>query len=76
MEVKQPKIMGFRQQGTVPLNRSVALGNMDIQDEQDKEDETLRHRKRTRSMIGWAFEDLDELGSRKFGILVKERARV
>ncbi len=31
--------MGFRQQGIVPLNGSAALGNMDIQDGQDKQNE-------------------------------------
>ena len=38
--------------------------NMDTQDEQDKEDETLLHRKRTRSMIGCSFEVIHDHGNR------------
>ncbi len=49
---------------------------MDRQDEQDKEDETLLHRKGTRSMIGWAFEDIHAPGSGFFGVLVQQWARV
>ncbi len=55
--------MAFREQGHVPLNRFVALGNMDRQDRQDKQDEKLLHRKLTRSMIGCACEVIHELGS-------------
>lgn len=48
--------MAFREKAHVPLNRLVALGNMDIQDGQDKQNEKLSRGKRTRSMIGCSFE--------------------
>ncbi len=38
------------------LNRLVALGNMDRQDEQDKRNETLLRGKWTGSLIGCSFE--------------------
>ena len=43
------------------------------QDIQDIEDETLRHRTLTRSMIGCAYDVIHELGS-SLGYLVVEKA--
>ena len=46
--------MACQEQEPCPLNPVfyIYLLNMDTQDGQDNEDETLRHRKRARSMIG------------------------
>ena len=68
--VKQRTLMAFREQGHVPLNRFVSLGNMD---RQDKQDEKLLHRKLTRSMIGCACEVIHELGSGFLESLLKKR---
>ena len=62
--------MAFREQGHVPLNRFVSLGNMD---RQDKQDEKLLHRKLTGSMIGCACEVIQELGSGFLESLLKKR---
>ena len=48
--------MAYREKAQVPFNRLVALENMDIQDGQDKRNETQLRGKRTRSMIGCLFE--------------------
>ena len=45
----------------MPLNRVVILRNIDRQDRQDKQDEKLLHRKLTGSMIGSAFEAIQNL---------------
>ena len=63
--------IGSRDQ--VPLNRLAVSGNMDRQDGQDKQDQTLLHRKRTPSMIGCAFEEIHELGSGFLESLLKTR---
>ena len=46
---------------------------MDTQDRQDKQYETLLHRKLTRSMIGCVFEVIHEPGSRFWESLLKHR---
>ena len=43
---------------------------MDTQDGQDKEHETLRHRKQARSMTGWVLEVIREPGSGNWEICV------
>ena len=53
--VKQRVLMPIGSKGHVPLIRFAALLNIDAQDRQDEQDKTLRHRKRTGSMIEWAF---------------------
>ena len=57
----------------MPLNRFVALVNIDRQDRQDKQDEKLLHRKLTGSMIGCTFEVIHELGSGFLESLLKKR---
>ena len=47
--------MPIGSKGHVPLIRFAALLNIDAQDRQDSQDKTLRHRKRTGSVIEWAF---------------------
>ena len=65
--------MAFREQGHVSFNRFAALGNMDRQERQDKQDEKLLHRKLTGSMIGCACEVIHELGSGFLESLFKKR---
>ena len=65
--------MAFREQGHVPFNRFVALGNID---RQDRQDEKLLHRKLTGSMIGCACEVIHEPWERVFGILVQEKVMI
>ena len=65
--------MAFGEWGEFPLNRFVALGNIDRQHRQDKQDEKLLHRKLTGSMIGCAFEVIQELGSGFLESLLKKR---
>ena len=55
--------MAYREKAKVPLNRLVALGNMDIQDEQDKKNETLLRGKRIPSMIACSFEVIHGQGN-------------
>ena len=52
------------------------LLNMDTQDRQDKQQERLRHRKQTRSMIGWVLEVIQEPGSGFWEIRVGTEAMV
>ena len=52
------------------------LLNMDTQDRQDKQHERLRHRKQTRSMIGWVLEVIQEPGSGFWEIRVGTEAMV
>ena len=47
--------MVYQEQGPCPIKPVFYLLNMDTQDRQDKQDEKLLHRKRTRSMIQCAF---------------------
>ena len=49
---------------------------MDAQDRQDKRHETLRHRKQTRSMIGWVSVVIQEPGSGFWEIRVGTEAMV
>ena len=60
---KQGTFMAYAEKAHVPLNRLVALGNMDIQDGQDKQNEKLLRGKRTRSMIGCSFEVIHDHGN-------------
>ena len=55
--------MAYREKAKVPLIRLVALGNMDIQDGQDKQHETLLHGKRIPSMIACSFEVIHGRGN-------------
>ena len=55
--------MAYREKAHVPPNRLVALGNMDIQDEQDKWNEKLWRGKWTGSMIGCSFEVIHAHGN-------------
>ena len=48
--------MAYREQGPCPVKLVFYLLNMDIQDGQDKQNETLLRGKRTGSMIGCSFE--------------------
>ena len=61
--VKQRSFMAFWEKAHVPLNRLVALGNMDIQDGQDKQNEKQLRGKRTGSMIGCSFEVIHDHGN-------------
>ena len=53
--VKQRVLMPIRSRGHVPLIRLAASLNIDTQDRQDKQDETLLHKKLTGSIIECAF---------------------
>ena len=55
--------MACREQGPCRAKPVFYLLNMDAQDRQDKRHERLRHRKQTRSMIGWVSEVIQEPGS-------------
>ena len=55
--------MACREQGICPVGPVFYLLNMDTQDTQDIQDETLRHGKRARSMIACVFGVFHELGS-------------
>ena len=61
------------EQGPCPVKPVFCIGNMDTQDRQDKQDETLLHRKLTRSMIGCVFEVIHERGSGFWESLLKHR---
>ena len=60
---KQGALMAYREKAQVPLSRLVALGNMDMQDGQDKQPETLLHGKRISSMIGCSYEVIHDHGN-------------
>ena len=60
--------MAYREQGPCRVKPVFYELNMDTQDRQDKEHETLRHRKQTRSMTGRVLEVIHEPGSGNWGI--------
>ena len=68
--------MAYREQGPCRVKPVFYLLNMDTQDRQDKQHETLRHRKRTRSMIGWVLAVIHEPGSGYWEICVGTEAMV
>ena len=74
--VKQRIFMACREQGPCRAKPVFYLLNMDAQDRQDKRHETLRHRKQTRSMIGWVLEVIQEPGSGFWEIRVGTEAMV
>ena len=63
--------MTYREQGPCPVKPVFYILNMDRQDGQDKQDETLRHGKLTRSVIGCVSEVIHEPGSGLGGICVE-----
>ncbi len=75
-EVKQRIFMACREQGPSRAKPVFYLLNMDTQDRQDKRHERLRHRKQTRSMIGWVLEVIQEPGRGFWEIRVGTEAMV
>ena len=71
--VIQGILLACWEQGPCPVKPVFCIGNMDTQDRQDKQDETLLHRKLTRSMIGCVFEVIHEPGSGFRESLLKHR---
>ena len=74
--VKQRIFMACREQGPSRAKPVFYLLNMDAQDRQDKQHERLRHRKQTRSMIGWVLKVIQEPGSGFWEIRVGTEAMV
>ena len=58
--VKPGSFRGCLEKAQVPLNWLVALGNMDRQDAQDKQDGTLLHRKLTPPMVRCGLVDAQD----------------
>ena len=74
--MKQRIFMACREQGPCRAKPVFYLLNMDAQDRQDKQHETLRHRKQIRSMIGWVSVVIQEPGSGFWEIRVGTEAMV
>ena len=74
--VKQRIFMAYREQGPCRARPVYYLLNMDAQDRQDKQHQTLRHRKQIRSMIRWVLEVIQEPGSGFWEIRVGTEAMV